>query len=283
MVVTVVHNDTDNINFHIKILREGLSRVKPRVDFKPCWVWDFTDRVFDENRTVLVIISNKCESFRKKVLDSFQKYKRRCNKVKCRMCVVFETDRNTIEEDFDSLIGKENISVVQDLFQSVKWLPKVCAFLFKTKRRGKASTCVIPKVRNDSKVGKFRDNLVESLQDLDINVAEELERTLPRCCVFFRNGDEYDIDASLRYITAVKSLIGRSGGTIFEYKPSYNDEPKMDPSNEIMYGKDSFVLFFIHILYVMGVLNVKTVLGQRLKRINRPHVVCFGCCWSYER
>ena len=53
------------------------------------------------------------------------------------------------------------------------------------------------------------------------------------------------------------------------YKPSYTDQPCMESSNEITYGKEHIVLFIIHLLYVMEVLNVTEMLGQRVWRIKK--------------
>ena len=107
MAVMVVHNETDRIYFQIKTLREGLGHVKPARTLKSCCLWDFSDKIFDENNHVLVIVSKQCQSFRKVVLRSFHNYKERCSTLMCRVCVVFETESCVIEEDFESLIGKE--------------------------------------------------------------------------------------------------------------------------------------------------------------------------------
>ena len=74
-----------------------------------------------------------------------------------------------------------------------------------------------------------------------------------------------------------KMNIQRTGGTIFEYNRSYTDEPEMQPSNKLMYGRESLVLFISHILYVMEVINVTTVHGQRLWRIKKETVDCDAC------
>ena len=73
--VTVVHDDRDSVKYQIKLLRDGLKHVKPTVNFKSCCVWEFTDKVFDENSNVLVILSKQCQSFRRKVLEAFQRYR----------------------------------------------------------------------------------------------------------------------------------------------------------------------------------------------------------------
>ena len=117
----------------------------------------------------------------------------------------------------------------------------------------------------------------------------------PRCCVLFRKDEEYDLDESVNNIRLEKRDIERNGGTIFEYRASYTDEPRMLSSNEITYGRDSMVLFIIHILYVMEEINVTTMLGQRLGRIKKSSKTtktCKGCepccckldcsCWTTQ-
>ena len=288
MVVTVVHNDTDSIKHQVRLLREGLANVTPSVDFKSCCVWEFTDNVFEENQTVLVILSKQCQSFHKNILESLQKYDKRCSEVKCRVCVVFEVEGGTIDEDFESVIGKENFVVVKDLRHSVKWLPKVCAFLFKTKGENKAIKCIIPKVGTNSEVKEFRSGLMENLRNLGLNVSEEFKASSPRCCVLFRKDEEYDLDESVNNISSEKKDIEMSGGTIFEYRASYTDKPRMLSSNEITYGRESMVLFIIHMLYVMEKINVTTMLGQRLRRIKKSSETtktckcCEPCCCELD-
>ena len=186
MAVMVVHNETDRIYFQIKTLREGLGHVKPARTLKSCCLWDFTDKIFDENNHVLVIVSKQCQSFRKVVLRSFHNYKERCSTRMCRVCVVFETESCVIEEDFESLIGKENVSVVDDLRKSVKWLPKVCAFLFETTGRNMSLNCVIPNVGNESKIRTFRSDILDSLRDMNISVSKEFKTPTPRCSILFK-------------------------------------------------------------------------------------------------
>ena len=280
MIVTIVHDDRDCIKYQLKIMRDGLKHVTPRVNFKSCCVWEFTDNVFDENRAVLVILTKQCKPFRHKVLESFQRYRDRCRKVECRVCVVFEVegaDGDGMKEDFESVIGKENVVNVEDLYQSVKWLPKVCTFLFKIHGRNKELKCVIPRVRNRSEEAVFRKDLLISLRELDIDVLEVFDDLPPRCCILFKEHDDYDLAPSVKDIPPKKMYIKRVGGTIFEYKRSYTDESRMQSSNEIIYGRDSLVLFIIHLLYVMEVINITTMLGQRLWRIKKSNETAIDC------
>ena len=597
MLVTVVHDDMDCTKYQIKTLRDGLKHVTPKVNFKSCCVWEFTDKVFDENSHVLVILSKQCQSFRRKVVDAFQKYRERCRRVNCRVCVVFEVDggsnnkrlersingentadvnaeknnennsenlihtenaavanfkengteetsesvegkadnintikessyetnlklatanettvviedfdgtssddlgsmrdkddiavannevemikndsgkitinakvvideamgecskdpsdigndavleggveminenlerkfkrkrqcwqiedddeninknstnktfnenviyvkscdetiqkdpddethkacdrtvredsrcetdkahdrimredsesttikidntpilddsesephkgnvtmvdsdtggraveefelatlkqttvvtsadKDDISEEFEDAIGKENVAVLEKLNQSVKWLPKVCAFLFKTNKRTKSLKCIVPNVKDSSVIRDFRVHLLNSLCDLYIDISESFEQLPPRCCILFREDDDYDLAPSIENIKSETMNIKRTGGTIFEYNRPCTVEPEMQTSNEIMYGRESLVLFMIHLLYVMEVINITTMHGQRLWRIKKETVDCDACetpleplevcdeldcnvTWSFER
>ena len=147
MLVTIVHDDTDVVKHQMRILRENLTHVTPTITFKSCCVWEFTDKVFEENQKVLVMLSKRCVSFSKKVFESFKRHtdQQGNSKRKCRLCVVIETEYGNLNEDYFGLNGKENVAAVKDLQESIIWLPKVCAFLFKQKsHRNKLLNCIIP-------------------------------------------------------------------------------------------------------------------------------------------
>ena len=84
--------------------------------------------------------------------------------------------------------------LVDDLRKSVKWLPKVCAFLFEKTGRNVSLNCVIPNVGNESEFNTFRSDILESLRGLDISLSEEFQLPSPRCFVLFGKDDEYDLD-----------------------------------------------------------------------------------------
>ena len=189
-----------------------------------------------------------------------------------------KADGDDIKGHFECLIGKENVVVLEDLYQSVKWLPKVCAFLFKTNRQNKSLKCVIPDVRDISEVSEFRKDFMNGLLELDIAVSESFYVFPSRCCILFKDvDDEYDLAPDVKFIFSKKTIMKRVGGTIFEYKMSYDDEPEMQPSNEIIYGKDSLVIFIIHLLYVMEIINITTLLGKRLWRIKKSNETAVNC------
>ena len=77
-----------------------------------------------------------------------------------------------------------------------------------------------------------------------------------------------------------------SGGTIFVYKPSFTDQPCVESSNEITYDREHIVLFIIHLLYVMEVLNVTEMLGKIVWRIKKQTTSFLDresgdCCSSF--
>ena len=191
--------------------------------------------------------------------------------------VVTSADKDDINEEFEDAIGKENVAVLEKLNQSVKWLPKVCAFLFKTNKRTKSLKCIVPNVKDSSVIRDFRVHLLNSLRDLYIDISEGFEQLPPRCCILFREDDDYDLAPSIENIKSETMTIKRTGGTVFEYNRPCTVEPEMQTSNEIMYGRESLVLFMIHLLYVMEVINITTMHGQRLWRIKKETVDCDAC------
>ena len=211
--------------------------------------------------------------------------------------VVTSADKDDINKEFEDAIGKENVAVLEKLNQSVKWLPKVCAFLFKTNKRTKSLKCIVPNVKDSSVIRDFRVHLLNSLRDLYIDISEGFEQLPPRCCILFREDDDYDLAPSIENIKSETKNIKRTGGTIFEYNRPCTVKPEMQTSNEIMYGRESVVLFMIHLLYVMEVINITTMHGQRLWRIKKETVDCDACetplevcdeldcnvTWSFER
>ena len=271
MIVTVIHDDTDAVKLQIKALRENLAQVTPIVTFKSsCVQWDFKDNAFEENQTVLVLFSKSGACFSKLVFDSFKRYRAVKRKDECRMCVIIEAEGRIIEEDFSSLVGKENVAVVQDLQKSIVWLPKACAFVFKMNgQRNKLLECVIPKlnsVSNSDRLPQFRKDFITSLQDLEINIMDDFGASPARCGILFgTKGDD-----TTGEINNGTDAIKGNGGTIFKYIESHDKKSNANDFNEFIYRWDSNVLFVIHLLYVMEVINVTAVLGGRLWRVRKP-------------
>ena len=176
MIVTVVHDDSDAVKHELRALRENLAHVTPKTTFKSCCVWDFKDSVFEENRGVLVMVSKCCRSFHQPLFESLRRYNESKDKQKCLVSIVFEGENESIDEDITKLVGNENIVIVDDLSDTFTWLPKICAFFYKTTGRNKLLKCVVPKtVVPDSKPAEIRENLMKSLRDLDINTSDEFD------------------------------------------------------------------------------------------------------------
>ena len=118
MKVTIVHNDTDCVNFWIKELRYNLRHVKPTVTFKPCWVWDFTERILEENSHIPVILSKHNRRFAKIFLEALKTHKAsvRASKV----CVVFEGQDNELVKEYEDLFGKDNVAALENMHNALK-------------------------------------------------------------------------------------------------------------------------------------------------------------------
>ena len=129
MNITIVHDDTDSVKLWIRELRQNLRYVNPRVIFDSCCTWIFTDDIRQERGHSCFTVKNNWQ-FSEEIYKSRVKYNGEQVKKRSRLCVVLETDNNQTEEKFKDLIGKNNISVVEDLMDSFKWLPMVCAFIF---------------------------------------------------------------------------------------------------------------------------------------------------------
>ena len=247
MNITIVHDDTDSVKLWIKELRQSLRHVKPHVTFDSCCMWTFEDTIFDKKQAVLVLLSKYSWQFSEEVYKSRMKYNESKVKRRSQLCVVLETNNTQIEKKFRDLIGKDHISVVGDLMDSFKWLPKVCAFIFKRRHRKRTPTCSVPKVVEDSKMASLRQNLIKGLESIDINVVQDLDCS-PDCFILMRKRTTDSLEAIVNSIRGNKRLI-------FEFVVHFSDEQKLDLGNR-MYGTNNQVVFIIHILYILGLINV---------------------------
>ena len=118
MLLTIVHDDTDCVNFWIKELRYNLCHVKSTLTFKPCWVWDFTERILEENSHILVILSKHNRRFAKIFLEALNKHKAsvRVSKV----CVVLEGEDNELVKEYEDLFGKDNVAALENMHNALK-------------------------------------------------------------------------------------------------------------------------------------------------------------------
>lgn len=99
------------------------------------------------------------------------------------------SSEGTVEEDFESVVGKNNVIVVDQLQASFKWFPKVCIFFFKKTRKGNCSpNCVMPNAEDDSVLSVLREHLLTSLKDICLNISENFEALPPKYCILFKNG-----------------------------------------------------------------------------------------------
>ena len=269
MLLTIVHNDTDCVNFWIKELRYNLRHVKPTVTFKPCWVWDFTERILEENSHILVILSKHNRRFAKIFLDALKKHKApvRVSKV----CVVLEGQDNELVNEYEDLFGKDNVAALENMHNALRWLPKVCAFLYnkgKSKKTAglKQLNCAIPKIYDDKKSNELRESLTQGLRDLGINVLDESQNDVEIlvCCVLHRKVCE-DVNSTFK---ALKDRILNEGGKIIEYTLTDYEDNKRESDN-VIYGKSNIVLFVLHVLFVLNLVNFVSVQGKRLRRAQR--------------
>ena len=274
MNITIVLDDTDSVKRWINELRQSLRHVEPRVTFDSCLTWKFEDNIFDKKEAVLVLLSKNNWQFSEEVYKSRVKYEYSESKVKkrSRVCVVLETDSNQIDKKFRDPIGKDNICVVEDLVNSFEWLPMVCAFIFKRRNRKYSPTCSVTKVVEDSKLASLHQNLIKGLEIIDINVQQDLHGT-PDCLILMRKRVTDSLDDDIKNKV---NCIKENESLIFEYVVHFNDNLKLDLGNK-MYGTNSRVIFIIHILYILRLIDVKAphkkkpVRSGRINDVNSSH------------
>ena len=265
MIVTIVHNDTDSVKFQIKEMRQNLDHVKPSIIFKSCCVWDFTESVFEENHYILLMLSKHNRRFAKEFFGALTKHKTLVIERKCYVCVVLEGQESGLGEEYEGLLGKEHVATVGELKDTFTWLPKVCAFLYQNKKikkrmASKLSNCVIPKINDDAKLNELRESFKESLNDLKVNVSDDFQEDVPRHCIVLRKGCKA-FDSKL---TEKTDPVAKADGTIIEYNLSPLDTPHVKAPLTVTYETGSLVFFIIHVLYILDVIHVTTVQGERL-------------------
>lgn len=135
-------------------------------------------------------------------------------------------------------------------------------FLQEDKKRKLFAKLCYAKAEDDSVLSMLREHLLTSLKDICLNISENFHALTPKYCILFKmDGDDQGNTSLKDKINAIK----RNGGRIFKYNDFFNDELVVQ-SNEVTYGKDSRILFILHVLFAMDVIRLKTMLGDTLCR-----------------
>lgn len=285
-VVTIVHDNTDEVKLCITKLKRNLIYVVPSVTFQYCLFSEFQDEIFQKNQNVLVFLSKQTESFRKRIYASYVKFKRVFLATPIRLCIVAETDNLCIEEKYVTLIGRDNIALVHSLRNSFAWLPKVCVFLFKpSKPRTYLQKCVIPRTIEDPNLAFHRQSLIKSLTDLQVYVSEDLnEIPVFHCGFLLRKREEETIAKFIRK----KLNANKAGGpTILDYVMHFEEKLYQDEKKRVTFAQESQVLFVLNLLFIVGLIDIHTINGERVRQRmskaiafweNLPWVDLIGCC-----
>ena len=257
-----------------------LNRVEPPVIFDYCLLKDFKDDIFQRLQQVLVVLSKKSEPFRRKIYASLLKQKRSFLANPTRICIITETDSQNIEEKFETIIGKDNVALVQDLLNSFTWLPKVCTFIYKTSvPRKYLQKCVIPKLVEDANLAILRKSLIKSLRDLKVSVSEDLHQISSLHCGFILRTTEEETVA--KYIRRNLNAGEKGGAIILDYILHYDERQWHDPRRKrVTFAKESRVLFILHVLFITGLIDIHTINGERSKRrITKARAVWENLPW----
>ena len=277
--VTVIHDESTAVKHCINELKR-LSRVEPPVIFDYCPLSEFKDIILQRHQLVLVILSKESEAFRRKVYNSLLKQKRSFLAKPIRVCVITETDSQSIDERFESMLGDDNVAIVKDLLNSFSWLPKVCTFIYKpSKQRKYLQKCVIPKLVEDVNLALLRKSLISSLRELKISVSEELHQISSYHCGFILRTIEEETVA--RYIRRNMNAGEKGGAIILDYVLHYDDRELHDSMKKrVTFAKESRVLFILHVLFIVGLIDIHTINGEKAKRrISRPTAVWENLPW----
>lgn len=285
ILVTLVHDDTTEVKLCINKLKRNLIYVVPSVEFKYCHVRDFTDTVFRLSQNVLVILSRKTESLRERIYASFVKLQRSFLAKSARFCMVTETDNSNVEEKYVTIIGRDNIALVHNLHNTFAWLPKVCTFLFKpSKPRKYLQKCVIPRTIEDTNIAMLRQSLMKSLSELQVSVTEDLNE-ISRChCGFLLRKREEETVA--RFIRKKLNANKTGGPIILDYVVHVDDSLFQDGRKRVTFAQESQVLFILHVLYIIGLIDVRLINGEKVRRRisrarafweNLPWIDLIGC------
>ena len=259
--ILIVHDDTDVVKFCIKELRNSLSCVTPGVYFESCCLWDFKEDMFIINQNLLIMLSNKAETFCNIIYRSLIEKQRLFLATSARVCVVIETLNPVIEECFERVIGRHSAACVHDLLNTFAWLPKVCTFIYQSNNPKKfLQRCVIPKVVNDINLEHFRQSLIHCLRDLDVRVSANIDKLHSfKCGILIRKSKKEPMDKPTSKTVKISE---RAGALMFDYIVHHEGKHK----RRLTYGKTSQVLFIVHLLFVLGLTDIVTINGRRYKR-----------------
>ena len=280
ILVTLVHDDTTEVKVCVNKLKRNLIYVDPSVDFKYCHVRDFQDTVFELSQNVLVMLSKKSESCRERIYVSFVKHQRSFLAKSARLCMVTETDNPSIEEKYVAIIGRDNIALVHNLHNTFAWLPKVCTFLFKPSKDMKyLQKCVVPKTMEDPNIAMLRQSLIKSLAELRVSVTEDLNEISKCHCGFLLRKREEETVA--RFIRKKLNANKTSGPIILDYVVHFDDSFDQDGRKRVTFAQESQVLFVLHVLYIVGLIDVRLINGERVqRRISRARAFWENVPWT---
>lgn len=262
-IITVVHDDTDAVKYCIKYLRMNLAYVDPLVSFESCCVWDFHDHIFHTKRKLLVLLSKKTLPFCKTIYALALKQKLLFLARQTRLCIVLETTSTFIEARFEEVIGKNNIACVKDLFDMFSWLPKIAIFLFPPAKSMKyLQKCAIPSIDDDATLTMYRMGFIDGLKDLGVSILENLNQiSSSRCGFLLRNKKE---PLAKNVMEVVDASVQR-GSQILHYIVHYEAKPRTHKKRST-YGKKCQTLFVIHVLYIIGLIDIVAVRGRVCRR-----------------
>lgn len=280
ILVTLVYDDTTEVKGCINKLKRNLIYVDPSVDFKYSHVREFQDTVFKLSQNVLVMLSKKSESCRGKIYAEFVKHQRSFLAKSARLCMVIETDNPSIEEKYVTIIGRDNIALVHNLHNTFAWLPKVCTFLFKpSKARKYLQKCVVPRTIEDPNIAMLRQSLIKSLTELRVSVTEDLNEISKCHCGFLVRKREEETVA--RFIRKKLNANKTGGPIILDYVVHFDDSFDQDGRKRVTFAQESQVLFVLHVLYIVGLIDVRLINGEGVqRRISRARAFWENVPWT---
>ena len=280
ILVTLVHDDTTEVKVCINKLKRNLIYVDPSVDFKFCHVRDFQDSVFKLSQNVLAMLSKRSEPCREKIYASFVRHQRSFLAKSARLCAVIETDNPGIEEKYVAIIGRDNIALVHNLHNTFAWLPKVCVFLFKpSKERKYLQQCVVPRTVEDPNIAMLRQSLIKSLTELRVSVTEDLNEISKCHCGFLVRKREEETVA--RFIRKKLNANKTGGPIILDYVVHFDDSFDQDGRKRVTFAQESQVLFVLHVLYIVGLIDVRLINGEKVqRRISRARAFWENVPWT---
>ena len=252
MIVTIIH-DTDCVKYQINTLRFNLCHVKPSITFKSCCVWEFTERVLEENSHLFMIVSEENRRFAKLFLDTLTTHKTLVIERKCQVCVVLEGQDSHLVAEYEGLPGTDRVSAVEDMHNALRWLPKVCTFFYQNRKCRKMVNqnqlnCMVPKIYEDAKSNELRQSFIHGLTDLGIKVLDEFQEDVKVCCILHKKWCQ-DFESKFK---ARADAVLKQGGIIIEYTLTEIEDPNRKGTNCVKYGRNNLVLFVLHVLFVLN-------------------------------